>query len=494
MNAARVINILMQFNWLTIAETLYVLAIIAVCVKIIYETRSSSKTLAYLLLTIFLPVLGAIIYFSVGLNYRKRKLYDKKIIKDTQLQLQIQERISLAYEKQIKEAAPSLKQFEKLAQLSIKNSWSPLAGENEVKLLINGEQKFVEVVAALKAATHHIHLEYYIFEDDYIGHLIKDILIEKARAGVQVRLIYDDFGSRSIRRDIIPELIEAGVEAFPFYRVLFLALANRLNYRNHRKIIVIDGHTAFTGGINVSDRYINNEAAEQRYWRDTHLKIVGPGIYYLQYIFIGDWNFCSGQYLAPNQKYFNLEPSGTQDVTVQVVASGPDSEQSTILLSLLSAISLADKEICITTPYFIPGDSLLDALTMAVLSGVNVTLLVPDRSDSIFVDWASSSYFADLLAAGVRIFRYTKGFIHAKTMVVDEQLCIVGTANMDYRSFDLNFEVNTLIYNNTLACQLKDVFENDLKDSVELKLDEWEQRPWYKQLPERLARLLSPLL
>ena len=484
----------MQFNWLTIAETLYVLAIIAVCVKIIYETRSSSKTLAYLLLTIFLPVLGAIIYFSVGLNYRKRKLYDKKIIKDTQLQLQIQERISLAYEKQIKEAAPSLKQFEKLAQLSIKNSWSPLAGENEVKLLINGEQKFAEVVAALKAASHHIHLEYYIFEDDDIGHLIKDILIEKARAGVQVRLIYDDFGSRSIRRDIIPELIEAGVEAFPFYRVLFLALANRLNYRNHRKIIVIDGHTAFTGGINVSDRYINNKGAEQRYWRDTHLKIVGPGIYYLQYIFIGDWNFCSGQYLAPNQKYFNLEPSGTQDVTVQVVASGPDSEQSTILLSLLSAISLADKEICITTPYFIPGDSLLDALTMAVLSGVNVTLLVPDRSDSIFVDWASSSYFADLLAAGVRIFRYTKGFIHAKTMVVDEQLCIVGTANMDYRSFDLNFEVNTLIYNNTLACQLKDVFENDLKDSVELKLDEWEKRPWYKQLPERLARLLSPLL
>ncbi|MDT3401603.1 cardiolipin synthase [Mucilaginibacter terrae] len=485
----------MRFDWVTVTEVLYILGVTAVCFRIIYDTRSSAKTLAYLLLTIFLPVIGAIIYFSVGLNYRKRRLYDKKIIKDTQLQLQIQDRISVAFEQRLQNASPELRQFERLAQLSLTNSWSPLTGGNRVKLLINGEEKFKEVIDALKHAQYHIHLEYYIFEDGNIGQEIKNILIEKARQGVEVRFIYDDFGSRSIRHDLVEELKEAGVQAYPFYRILFLALANRLNYRNHRKIIIIDGHTAFTGGINVSDRYINSPSEPDKlYWRDTHLRIDGPGTYYLQYLFIGDWNFCSDIYLEPNRKYFDLNPEGDNDVTVQVVGSGPDSEQSTILLSLLSAISQAQSQICITTPYFIPGDSLIDALTMAVLSGVEVTLLVPERSDSLFVDYAAKSYYDDLLDAGVKIYQYQKGFIHAKTMVVDSRLCIVGTANMDYRSFDLNFEVNTIVYDKTIAQQLKDVFTNDLKDAVLINTAEWDKRPWYKHLPERLARLLSPLL
>ncbi|WP_295768721.1 cardiolipin synthase [uncultured Mucilaginibacter sp.] len=485
----------MHPNWITLTEILYILGVTAVCIRIIYDTRSSSKTLAYLLLTIVLPIVGAIIYFSVGLNYRKRKLYDKKIVKDAQLQLEIQDRITLAFEKRLQNASPELKQFERLAQLSLTHSWSPLTGGNKVKLLINGEEKFKEVLHALKQAKHHIHIEYYIYEDGDIGEQIKEVLIEKAREGVEVRFIYDDFGSRSIRSSLVDEIKQAGVEAYPFYRILFLALANRLNYRNHRKIIVIDGHTAFTGGINVSDRYINPpEHTDKLYWRDTHLRIDGPGSYFLQYLFIGDWNFCSGKYLEPNPGYFNLNAEGDNDVTVQVVGSGPDSEFSTILLSLLSAISQAKSKICITTPYFIPGDSLIDALTMAVLSGVEVTLLVPQRSDSLFVDYAAKSYYDDLLDAGVKIYQYTKGFIHAKTMVVDGKLCIVGTANMDYRSFDLNFEVNTIIYDETTARQLEDVFKADLKNSVQIDAAVWEQRPWYKHLPERLARLLSPLL
>ncbi|MVN91158.1 cardiolipin synthase [Mucilaginibacter aquatilis] len=485
----------MHPSWITLTEILYILGVTAVCVRIIYDTRSSSKTLAYLLLTIVLPIVGAIIYFSVGLNYRKRKLYDKKIVKDAQLQLEIQDRITLAFEKRLQNASPELKQFERLAQLSLTHSWSPLTGGNKVKLLINGEEKFKDVLHALKQAKHHIHIEYYIFEDGNIGEQIKEVLIEKARQGVEVRFIYDDFGSRSIRSSLVDELKQAGVEAYPFYRILFLALANRLNYRNHRKIIVIDGHTAFTGGINVSDRYINPPGnTDKLYWRDTHLRIDGPGSYFLQYLFIGDWNFCSDKYLEPNPGYFNLNAEAGNDVTVQVVGSGPDSEFSTILLSLLSAISQAKSKICITTPYFIPGDSLIDALTMAVLSGVEVTLLVPHRSDSLFVDYAAKSYYDDLLDAGVKIYQYTKGFIHAKTMVVDGKLCIVGTANMDYRSFDLNFEVNTIIYDETTARQLEDVFKADLKNSVQIDAAVWEQRPWYKHLPERLARLLSPLL
>ncbi|MET3114406.1 cardiolipin synthase [Pedobacter sp. CG_S7] len=483
-------------NWIFIAEIIYVFLVIAVCLRIIYDTNNTSKTLSYLLLTLFLPFAGMIIYFSVGTNYRKRKLYSKKLIKDDKLRKEITHRIHVQSEIVMGQKKPEVKKFKKLARLLLNGSLSQLTENNQVELLLNGERKFPEVIKSLKAAKHHIHIEYYIFEDEVIGQQIKEVLIQKAIEGVQVRFIYDDFGSRSIRKKLVPEMEAAGVKCAPFYKIKFMKLANRVNYRNHRKIIIIDGHIAFTGGINVSDRYINStEEPEKLYWRDTHVKIIGEGVYYLQYLFINDWNFCSEEELVPEKSFFdNAELIPSLGAVVQIASSGPDSDNPTILFSLLDAIGLAEEEILITTPYFIPGGSLLDEITVAALSGIQIKLLVPDKSDSFTVDAAARSYYGELLKAGVEIYLYKKGFIHAKTLVSDTQLSIIGTANMDHRSFDLNFEVNTMIYDADFARQLRDVFYEDLKNAVKINPDEWFERPLHKQFPEKVARLISHLL
>lgn len=485
-----------EIRWILLLEIVYTLIVIAACLRIIYDTRSTTKTLAYLMLTVFLPIVGIIIYFCVGTNYRKRKLYSKKIVKDEQMQLKIRDDIYQESEKIWSTVPDGILKYQKLAQLLLNDGMSFLSGNNKIDILLNGEEKFPEVLRSLKNAKHHIHIEYYIYEDDEIGNAIKEVLIEKAKAGVTVRLIYDDFGSRSIRRNVIPELIEAGVQAFPFYKVLFIALANRLNYRNHRKIIVIDGCVGFTGGINVSDRYINTEAnaSKQVFWRDTHVKITGTGVYYLQYLFICDWNFCADEELGPQPGFFcepDVEETGS---IVQIAASGPDSDNPTILFSLLQVIGMAEKEILITTPYFIPGESLLDAMVVAALSGVKVKLLVPDQSDSKMVASAARSYYGELMNAGVEIYQYEKGFIHAKTMVSDGQLSVIGTANMDNRSFELNFEVNCVIYDSKTAEKMTAIFYKDLEDATQINAEDWEKRPLYKQLPEKLSRLFSPLL
>src|SRR6185312_10020640 len=361
----------------------------------------------------------------------------------------------------------------------------------------NGENKFPEVLKALSEAKNHIHIEYYIYEDDEIGTEIGNLLIKKAREGVAVRFIYDDFGSSSIRKEFVSSLNANGVKSFPFFKINFISFANRINYRNHRKIIVIDGQTAFVGGINVSDRYINKPGdTKSLFWRDTHIRIDGPGVQYLQYLFLCDWNFCANEKLVPDQLFFpnenNLARKG--DKIVQIAASGPDSETPAILFSILQAINLATTEILITSPYFIPGESLIDALVIASLSGISVKLLVPGISDSILVNFAARSYYGNLLKAGVEIYQYTKGFVHAKTLVADSKIAIVGTANMDFRSFDLNFEVNAIVYDVAAANELRNVFYDDLKNAEMLDPTEWANRSKFKQMLEKMARLVSPLL
>ncbi|MNK03596.1 Major cardiolipin synthase ClsA [compost metagenome] len=482
-------------NWLLIAEIAYVIILILVCLRIIYDTRSTTKTLAYLLFAIFVPFFGMIFYFFFGINYRHRKMYTKKLFENDDLAAKFKRDLLHSSAKTFKENNAEVLSNKELAFMLLKDSMSPLTSKNAVKLLINGEDKFPEVLKAIQEAKHHIHIEYYIFEDDEIGVALAEAMIAKAREGVKVRFIYDDFGSRDIRKKIVPQLIENGVEAYPFLKVHFILLANRLNYRNHRKIIVIDGYTSFVGGINVSDRYINGNA-KQMYWRDTHLRIDGPGTQYLQYLFVCDWNFCSESILEPNTYFFPTKTpkKAEENKIVQIAASGPDSELPTILFSILQAINLATNEILITSPYFIPGESLLDALIISSLSGISVKLLVPGKSDSILVNSAARSYYNDLLKAGVQIYQYQKGFIHAKTMVTDKKVAMVGTANMDFRSFDLNFEVNAIVYDTQIATELSAAFYNDIKNAVRIDPEQWADRPLYKQLLEKAARLLSPLL
>jgi cardiolipin synthase len=480
-------------NWKLAALIIYLVALLLVLLRILYETRSATKTMAYILLVVFIPVFGMLFYLAFGVNYWRNRLYHKKKGQNTLLMRQLKNEILSYNESTLKKEDLEQQENAELASMILKDIESPLTQYNKLKLLINGEEKFPEIIQAMEAAEHHIHIEYYIFEQDETGMAVMDLLERKARKGVQVRFIYDDFGSQGIRKKTEKKLRAAGVEIYPFHKILFNLLANRINYRNHRKIIVVDGKTGFVGGINISDRYINNKPGKL-FWRDTHLRIDGPGIYYLQYLFLTDWAFCCPDKFIPADPHFATCDKSSRGSIVQVVGSGPDSEQPSVLFSLLQAIYLAKEEILITTPYFIPGSSILDALSIAAISGLKVKLLVPGYSDSKLVNAASKANYNNLLQAGVEIYRYKKGFIHAKTMVCDRKLSIVGTANMDNRSFEYNFEVNAIVYDPVFSEKLSSVFFDDLQHAEKIDPEAWFNRSIWKRLPENLARLLSPSL
>lgn len=473
---------------------LYTFFVVIVCINILVNTDMPSKALGYLLLVISFPIVGVIIYLSFGLNYRKKELYRKKLEIDELEYPKLEEEATALSKETISQNRDKVGDFYQLASFSKSKSFT--SDNNEATVLINGETKFPDLFENLRRAKHHIHIEYYIYENDTIGNQLAQILIEKAQEGVRVRFIYDDFGSRGIRKNIVHQLREAGVEAYPFYKIKLIMLANRMNYRNHRKIIVIDGLIGYIGGINVSDKYINNSDDGKLFWRDTHLKIMGTSVINLQSIFLADWNFCANQKIPYSTDYF---PERTQmkhygNHLVQIVSSGPDSKYPKIKYTLIQAILSATKEICITTPYFIPDKSFLDAIKIAALSGIKVKILLPTKSDSFVVNTTSQSNFQELLNVGVKIYTYNKGFIHAKTMVCDQKVAIIGTANFDNRSFDLNFEVNAIVYDKEVAKKQRELFEKDLSFSTQILPGKWEQRPWYMKLMEKVLRLFSSLM
>ena len=479
----------------TLLIILYYLFITTICIKIILDTDTPSKAFAYLFLVVFFPIVGILFYFSFGINYRKRKLYSKKLESNIYAFDEILKQINIYSLQLIDETKQQLKNFSSLAiMVARENGFT--TQNNRAEILVNGEQKFPSLIDSLKIAKNHIHIEYYIFEDDTIGNTIGDILIQKAQEGVKVRFIYDDFGSKSLGSSFKKRLVQAGVEIAPFYKIKLLFLINSLNYRNHRKIIIIDGSIGYVGGINISDKYINDNKSSL-FWRDTHLKIEGTAVFNLQMIFLTDWNFCAEQSIPFSEIYFPLNKVlktqfGNQ--LIQISASGPDSEYEGIMYALIRAIQLSKKEICLCTPYFIPEKSVVDALKIAHLSGVKVKILVPGVSDSKLVNAASNSNYEELLKIGIEVYKYQKGFVHAKTLVCDEQLAIIGTANIDERSFDLNFEVNALIYNKNTANQLRDIFYEDLKNSKKIDLEDWQNRPYFIKVTERIIRLFSPLM
>lgn len=486
----------LHMNRILLGEIAYLLLVIVVIFRVLYDTRSSTKALAYILFIVFVPFIGMVFYFSFGINYRKRKLYSKKISEDQTLRQRIREKMD-TYSDAILHSGLIPQKSGTLAEFVRRAGHSPLTANNEVKLLLNGEQKFPELLRELEKATAHIHIGYYIYEDDITGKQLAEILIKKARQGVEVRFMYDDFGSRGLRKPFLANLQRAGVQTAPFYKIKWYAFANRMNYRNHRKIIVIDGKVGFVGGINISDRYRNDLQKENHlFWRDTHLMVKGQATAYLQYLFMGDWNFCSQAPFAYSEAYY-IDRTAQETIAaevVQIAASGPDSKQPVIFYSLLEAINSAKKRIYITSPYFIPDESLMDALLIAIQGGLDVRILIPGVSDSKLVNLAANAYYSELLAVGANIYQYRKGFVHAKTMVIDDDLAIVGSANMDYRSFDLNFEVNALVYGKNIAAQLAQAFEDDLRQSAQIDAESWLQRPQYIHLWERAVRLLSPFL
>lgn len=470
---------------------LYLLVVLTVVV-IIVNTNSTSKALAYLMMVFIFPVAGIIIYFSVGVNYRKRKLYKKKLEIDEQKRSELDVELK-KYRSDILNHSKKLNYFQKLAESEHQELL--LTTNQKTDLLINGEEKFPKLIEDLKSAKKFIHIEYYIYENDNIGNEIAEILMEKAQQGIEVRFIYDDFGSSGLQAKFKQKLKKSGVEAVPFYKIKWLFFASRINYRNHRKIVVIDGKVGYIGGINVSDKYINN-GKNSLFWRDTHLRIEGLAVHLLQHAFLVDWNFCARQNIELTPRYFpkNKTESEAPKQLVQIVSSGPDSDYPNILYAMVQAIMLSREEILITTPYFIPDDTFLDALKIAALSGVKIKILVPGVSDSVFVNLVSTSYYQKLLEAGIEIYRYKKGFVHAKTMICDDLVSFIGTTNLDHRSFDLNFEIHAIVYDEELTQQHKTIMQEDFRNTEKLELSEWKKRSMLKIFMERIARLFSPLM
>lgn len=480
-----------QFPYILVGlEVLYLIGIIFLAGKIIMDTKNTSKTLAYLMLIIFLPVLGIIIYFVFGVNYRKNKFYTFKIERNEQVYQTVSNYIRETHYKTMENHKEDIDQFLTTINFLYNAGHSPLSQGNYAEVLVNGEGKFEKVFEVLEKAVHHIHLEYYIYDNDGIGNRLADVLIRKAKEGVIVRFLYDDMGSGKIGKKLLNRLKEGGVQVSPVNKITFRLLANRVNYRDHRKIIIVDGAEVFTGGINVSDKYINPNP--KQYWRDVHLYMKGEAAFYFQFLFFSNWVFATEKIPEVSPLYFTKKEGGGTSL-IQTAASGPDTKPS-IMLSTTSAVLSAKKRIYIVTPYFVPVETVLNAIRQAALSGVDVRLMVPKSGDSVVVNAAAYSYYEELLDNKVRIFFYKKGFIHAKTMLIDDTFSSVGTANMDVRSQELNFEVNALVFDPKINGKLQDLFHEDMNDCEEISLEFWRKRPKSKVFFEHMARLLSPLI
>jgi cardiolipin synthase A/B len=469
----------------------FLITAIPVAIMVIWEKRSPYKTAAWILALLLLPVFGVIFYLFFGQEYRKRKLYSRKGIKSLNTIRRLSGHQINQFEKSILMADQKVREKENLIRLLLKNSNSLLTTGNKLTILEGGQGTFEAMLEAIRNATHHIHLEYYILEDDKTGNRLKDLLIEKSKEGVRVRIIIDDVGSWGLGKKYISELQDNGVEIYSFMEVRFPRLTSRVNFRNHRKILIVDGNIGFTGGINIADRYLEG-IKDIGPWRDIHLQIEGDAVGSLQAVFLADWYFVIFENLS-GKKYFPA-PSNKQGIPVQISASGPDSDWASINQAFFAAISGAVSKVYIATPYLMPPIHIIEALKTAALSNVDVRIVIPEKSDAVISRWSSFSYIEELLEAGVRIFFYQNGFIHSKYIIVDDIFSTIGTSNLDFRSLETNFEVNAFIYDEEFTSRLENIFLADIKNSREIKLNQWSERRWHFKLRESLAHIVSPML
>lgn len=381
--------------------------------------------------------------------------------------------------------------FRPLASMLFRHTRAVLCPGNEVEVYTGGAEKFSALFEAIRVARDYIHLQYYIIRDDRLGRQMVSALAEKAAEGCEVRVLYDAVGCRKLPKKFFKPLNDAGGEVASFFPSRYLPFNLRVNYRNHRKIAVVDGSVGFIGGFNLGTEYLG-EDPHLGPWRDTHLKIAGKAVSFLQLRFFQDWNYAAGTDLRFEERYFPA-CDGSGDVLVQVVSSGPDSLGEEIKKGYLKLISSAHESVYVQSPYFVPDESVLDALTVAALSGVDVRVMIPCKPDHPFVYWATLSFVGDLLDAGVRAYTYDHGFLHAKTIVVDGMAGSVGSANWDVRSFRLNFEANAFIYDAEVGGEMKRRFVHDLEVCTEITPERYADRPWWVRMKESISRLFSPL-
>lgn len=462
--------------------SIYWITLVSVILVVVLDNRNPVKTISWVMVLIFLPYLGLILYVFFGQRYRKQKIISKKSIRS------IENNPAYLYEEL--DAAHFPPDCEAVIDLLRKSNLHPVFPGNEVRLLTDGQEKFDTLFKDIAQARKHIHLDYYIIEHGCIGNELQQLLIKKAKEGIEIRVIYDDIGSWKTKKWYFQEMKDAGVQVYPFLRVLLPYLSPKFNYRNHRKIAVIDGEIGYTGGMNVADRYVGK--GKYRIWRDTQVRIVGKGVYGLQTAFLIDWFFVSRNLLTSKFFFPDLRDQGAS--LVQVATSGPDTDWESIMQAIFSIIGRAKRYVYIQTPYFLPNESLLTALQTAAMSGVDVRLMVPETTDTLLASLAMQSHFSEVMAAGVKIYRYHKGFLHAKTLVCDDSISTVGSTNFDYRSFELDFEVNAFVYDADFAKRMKEIFLKDLEDATCLDPTVWSHRRRITRWAESVSRVFGPLM
>ena len=487
--------LLFAFSWAwlkPVLTALYALFIVIVICLLIYDKRDPGKSWAWLAAIIVIPFVGFILYMTFGRNHRKEKLYSRKEISDLEIHMEtLSARQLYQLNSPMFEHRLEVRKYKEIITLLLNNNKSLLTARNKTTVLHNGSETFPAILEALRRAKSFIHIEYYIFKKDRVGREVANVLMEKARDGVEVRFIYDDVGSWGLSPAFLKRMKKAGVKVHCFQRVVFPFLSSKINYRNHRKIIVVDGEVGFTGGINIAKRYL--VGTRLGIWRDTHLKIEGEAVATLNAVFAMDWHFVCREKLTDMDKYY--PPCGIDiETPIQIASSGPDSDWASIMQAFFAAITKAKDHIYISTPYFLPNQAIMTAVEVAAMSGVDVRILLPAKSDSKIVHWATKSYISELLDAKVKVYFYKKGFNHSKLIMIDSVFSSVGTANMDNRSFDVNFEVTAIMYDEKVSLELEEHFLEDLKDSELVTKKDWEERPRWDSFREGLARLFSPLM
>lgn len=482
--------VIIIWDWI-IGNTFYINILLAITI-VFFQRRDPVSVWAWLLLLYFIPILGFFLYLAIGHDYRKTRMFKTKELED-ELNVAIKMQEDTILKREI-ELDDEHKDYTDLVLYNLETSSAIYSKNNSVKVFTDGNEKFNDLINEMKRAKKYIHIQYYIISKGELLNRILDVLAKKVKEGVEVRVLYDGMGGRFISKKNIKKMKVAGIKVGVFFPPILGRLNLRFNYRNHRKIVIIDGKIGYVGGFNIGDEYLGKKK-KFGYWRDTHLKISGDAVLDLQIRFVLDWNYTTKENLFKYEKYFDtMFRKSPGNAGLQIISSGPDSHRQEIRDNYLRLINKAKKRIYIQTPYFIPDVAVLQALSIAALSGIEVKVMIPCKPDHPFVYWTTYSYAGELLESGAKVFCYDNGFLHAKGMVVDGIISSYGTANMDIRSFSLNFEVNAVIYDRPLSEQLEKIFLKDLEKCSELTKSNYDRRSLSIRLKEQISRLLAPLL
>lgn len=463
-------------------------------IAIIFFQRRDPKTVwTWLMVLYFIPILGFVFYLLLGADMRKRKMFRIKEIED-RLNEAIRQQEHRLKSKELQAHAPDIAGYSDLVMYNLDTAGAVLTDTNDVDIFVDGNDKFETLIEDMRQAEKFIHIQYYIIKNDVLFNRIKEVLIEKAAEGVEVRILFDAMGCRSVRRKFWENLEKKGIKTAEFFPAFLRRFHLRINYRNHRKIVVIDNKVAYVGGFNIGKEYIGMDP-KFGHWRDTHMRIVGEAVLSLELRFLLDWNYAARENLFSNDKYMTGFKAGHRDrCDIQIIYSGPDTSLQSIRDNYIRLINKAKEAVYIQTPYFILDESMLTALKIAIHSGVEVNIMIPCKPDHMFVYWATYSYVGELVMEGAKCYTYDDGFLHAKGLIVDDKVFCYGTANMDIRSFALNFEVNAVVYDEQKAKEMVGYFKTDLECCTQITKDKYASRSFIIRFKEQVCRLLSPVL